>query len=196
MNSHSGNHRFRTIAKEYQQEYRARKTNIEKRDIVLQILACINDSGGHFLQSNNNTAPAHSTWSKLSPPKIVRKISQFLGRLKPLMTAATATVVVTAMTTAATTTGMMPATTVTATAATTTTATTTTATTTTAALTATTEQVNELCDVFRVISTEEEKVECRNYGCTDQAVATWSSNVDPEDKWDLCEKCQLEEFGG
>ena len=46
---HSGNQRFQTIAKEYQQEYRASKTNIEKRDIVSRILVCINDSGGHFL---------------------------------------------------------------------------------------------------------------------------------------------------
>jgi len=34
------------------------------------------------------------------------------------------------------------------------------------------EVVNELWDVTRVIPTEEEKVECRNDGCTDQAVAT------------------------
>jgi len=58
------------------------------------------------------------------------------------------------------------------------------------------EEVNELWDVVRVIPTDEEKVECRNDGCTDQAVATWSSNIDPEDKWDLCEQCQLEEMGG
>ena len=60
------------------------------------------------------------------------------------------------------------------------------------------EEVNELWDVVRVsvIPTDEEKVECRNGDCIDQAVATWASNKDPEDKWDLCEKCQLEEMGG
>ena len=47
-----------------------------------------------------------------------------------------------------------------------------------------------------MIPSEEEKVECCNNGCTDQAVTTWSSNVDPEDKQDLCKKCQLEELGG
>ena len=51
------------------------------------------------------------------------------------------------------------------------------------------EVVNELWDVIRVISTEEEKLECRNNGCTDQAVVTWSSNINPDDKWDICEKC-------
>ena len=58
--------------------------------------------------------------------------------------------------------------------------------------TMTTTEDNVLWDVVRVIPTEEEKVECCNDGCTDQAVATWSSNVDPEDpedKRDLCEKC-------
>ena len=46
------------------------------------------------------------------------------------------------------------------------------------------KEVNELWDVICVIPTEEGKIECRNDGCTDQAVATWSSNIDPDDKWD------------
>ena len=58
------------------------------------------------------------------------------------------------------------------------------------------EEITELWDVVQVIPTEEEKVQCRNDGCTNQAVATWSSNIDPEDKWDYCKKCQLEEMGG
>ena len=49
VNSHSGNQRFRTIAREYQQEYWSRQKNIEKRETVLLILARINDSGGRFL---------------------------------------------------------------------------------------------------------------------------------------------------
>ena len=44
------------------------------------------------------------------------------------------------------------------------------------------EVVNELWDVICVIPADEEKVECRNTGCIDRAVATWSSNIDPEDK--------------
>ena len=51
------------------------------------------------------------------------------------------------------------------------------------------KEVKELWDVVYVIPTEKEKVECCNNGCTDQAVATWSSNIDPEDKLDLCKKC-------
>lgn len=58
------------------------------------------------------------------------------------------------------------------------------------------EEGNEIWDIVRVIPTDEEQVECRNEECTDQAVATWASNKDPEDKWDLCEKCQIKELGG
>ena len=32
-----------------------------------------------------------------------------------------------------------------------------------------------------MIPMDKEKVECCNTGCIDQAVATWSSNIDPED---------------
>lgn len=42
---------------------------------------------------------------------------------------------------------------------------------------------------------DEEKVEFRNNGCTDQTVVTQSSNIDPKDKWDLCKNCQFEEMG-
>lgn len=47
-----------------------------------------------------------------------------------------------------------------------------------------------------MIPTDKEKVECRNEGCTDRAVAIWSSNIDPEDKCDLCKNFQLKEIGG
>jgi len=58
------------------------------------------------------------------------------------------------------------------------------------------EEVNVLWDVTLVIPTDKEKVECRNTGCIRQVVATWASNIDPEDKWDYCENCQLKEMGG
>ena len=77
MDSHSGNQNFCTIAREYQQEYRARQTNIEKREIVLQILARINDSGGCFLKSNDTTITAYSTRLKLSHVQIEKKVSRF-----------------------------------------------------------------------------------------------------------------------
>jgi hypothetical protein len=54
---------------------------------------------------------------------------------------------------------------------------------------------DDVWDVVRVIPTAEEQVQCRN-GCTEQAVATWASNNKPNDMWDLCEKCQLDECGG
>ena len=58
------------------------------------------------------------------------------------------------------------------------------------------DNFNETWSIVRVIPTDEEHVECRNDGCTDQAVATWATDKDPEDKWDLCDKCQREELGG
>jgi hypothetical protein len=55
---------------------------------------------------------------------------------------------------------------------------------------------DDVWDLVRVIPTAEEQVQCRNNGCTEQAVATWASNNEPNDMWDLCEKCQLKECGG
>ena len=52
----------------------------------------------------------------------------------------------------------------------------------------------EVWDIVRVIPTAEEQVQCRM--CTEQAVATWASNNAPNDMWDLCETCQLDECGG
>ena len=57
------------------------------------------------------------------------------------------------------------------------------------------EEVNELWNVIRVIPMDQ-KVECRMDGCKCQAVAIWGSNIDPEDKWSMCEECQLKEYGG
>ena len=58
------------------------------------------------------------------------------------------------------------------------------------------EEASEVWDIIRVIPTAEEKIKCRYENCTEQAVATWASDKNPEDKWPLCEKCQLEDFGG
>ena len=52
----------------------------------------------------------------------------------------------------------------------------------------------EVWDIVRVIPTAEEQVQCRM--CTEQAVAIWASNNEPNDMWDLCETCQLDECGG
>ncbi len=57
-------------------------------------------------------------------------------------------------------------------------------------------EVDEVWDITRVIPTAEEKIKCRYEHCSEQAVATWATNKDPEDKWPLCEKCQFEDFGG
>ena len=43
---------------------------------------------------------------------------------------------------------------------------------------------------------EEEKVECCNNRCSGIAVATWTSNLHPEQKRNLCNKCNQEEMGG
>lgn len=53
----------------------------------------------------------------------------------------------------------------------------------------------EIWDVVRVIEKNEECV-CGTDGCEEPAVATWACNLDPEDKWDTCEGCQLKDFGG
>ena len=58
------------------------------------------------------------------------------------------------------------------------------------------EEVNELWDVVCVIPTDKEKVECRMKGCKCRAVTIWGSNINPEDKWPMCEECQLKEYGG
>ena len=56
------------------------------------------------------------------------------------------------------------------------------------------DEVNKLWDV--VPTDKEQVVCCCVHGCIGQAVATWSSHLNPENKWNLCNKCQLKEMGG
>ena len=58
------------------------------------------------------------------------------------------------------------------------------------------EEDDEVWDIIHVIPTAEQKIECRCDHCSEQAVATWATDKHPEDKWSLCEKCQLQDFGG
>jgi hypothetical protein len=58
-----------------------------------------------------------------------------------------------------------------------------------------THEEEEVWDLVRVIP-KKEKVICRTEGCKEQAVATWASNLEPDEKWNLCEDCQLKDFGG
>ena len=58
------------------------------------------------------------------------------------------------------------------------------------------DEVSEVWDIIRVIPTAEEKIECRYENCSKKAVAVWASDKAPDNKWSLCEKCQLEDFGG
>ncbi len=57
-------------------------------------------------------------------------------------------------------------------------------------------EVDEVWDILRVIPMAEEKIECRYEHCCEQAVAIWATDKDPQEKWPLCEKCQLQDFGG
>ena len=57
------------------------------------------------------------------------------------------------------------------------------------------EQPEEVWDLERVIP-KGEGIICRTEGCKDLAVATWCSNLESDDKWPLCEGCQLKDFGG
>jgi hypothetical protein len=50
-------------------------------------------------------------------------------------------------------------------------------------------------DVVHVIG-KDETVCCRTEECEEVAVATWAMDLDPDDKWPLCEPCQDKEFGG
>jgi hypothetical protein len=57
------------------------------------------------------------------------------------------------------------------------------------------EEEDEVWDVVRVVP-KNKSCECRTEGCSAQAVATWATNLAPEDMWDMCEACQLKDFGG
>lgn len=58
------------------------------------------------------------------------------------------------------------------------------------------DEVIELWDIDLIPTDKEQGVCCYVHGCIDQVVATWSSHLHPEDKRDLCNKCQPEEMGG
>lgn len=57
------------------------------------------------------------------------------------------------------------------------------------------DEAEPIWDIVCVVPKEDNKV-CRTEGCKCIAVATWASNQDPDDTWDLCEQCQTNDFGG
>lgn len=57
------------------------------------------------------------------------------------------------------------------------------------------EEEEEVWDLIHVIPKSETYV-CRTEGCENKAVACWASNLNPEDKWNMCEGCQQNDFGG
>lgn len=57
------------------------------------------------------------------------------------------------------------------------------------------ESEEEVWDLIRVLPKQEDCA-CRTNECQGRAVATWASNLEPDDKWDLCEQCQEGDFGG
>ena len=48
----------------------------------------------------------------------------------------------------------------------------------------------------RVISQTKEPISCQGDKCSKQAISSWESNLNPEDNWDLCERCQVDFIGG
>ena len=48
----------------------------------------------------------------------------------------------------------------------------------------------------RVISQTKEPIPCQGDKCSKQAISSWESNLNPEDNWDLCERCQVDYIGG
>ena len=58
------------------------------------------------------------------------------------------------------------------------------------------ESEDEIWDIVRVIPTAEEQIPCRIKECSKNAVVSWASNLHPEDNWDVCVGCQVDEFGG
>ena len=50
--------------------------------------------------------------------------------------------------------------------------------------------------IIREVSPQEEPIRCRIKECHKDARVSWASNVDPEHLWNLCEGCQVIEFGG
>lgn len=58
------------------------------------------------------------------------------------------------------------------------------------------KETDEIWDIVHVIPTDGDQITCRNKNCSQNAVVSWASNLDPEDTWDICEDCQQKEFGG
>ena len=58
------------------------------------------------------------------------------------------------------------------------------------------KETDEIWDIVHVIPTDGDQITCRNNNCSQNAVVSWASNLNPEDTWDICEDCQQKEFGG
>ena len=55
--------------------------------------------------------------------------------------------------------------------------------------------VKEKWAIVRVIPISEEQIPCCSKKCSKNMAVSWASNLNPEDNWDLCEDCQVGEFG-
>jgi hypothetical protein len=60
------------------------------------------------------------------------------------------------------------------------------------------ETEEEVWDLVEVLSRKKDgsTTTCRREGCSDVAVAAWATNLATNDRWNVCEKCQVQEFGG
>jgi hypothetical protein len=64
------------------------------------------------------------------------------------------------------------------------------------------ESVDETPEVWDIVEVLMEKGNskvhstCLMDGCSGRSVAVWATNLEPDDKWPMCEDCQLSEFGG
>ena len=50
--------------------------------------------------------------------------------------------------------------------------------------------------ITRVICTAEEQIPCCIKKCSTNVVVSWASDLNPNNNWDLCEDCQVDEKGG
>ena len=55
---------------------------------------------------------------------------------------------------------------------------------------------DEILAVVRVIPTSEQQIPCRGKNCSKNAAVSWASNKNPNQYRNLCEYCQVDEFGG
>jgi len=58
------------------------------------------------------------------------------------------------------------------------------------------EEVEEIWDIVEAYAPHTKKIQCSNESCDKLAVATWATNLEPNNKWHSCEKCQETDFGG